>query len=62
MTNKELLEKISKDIALDRGRTEKISEEINDELKKKQPDYDKIAELSKQYCEVIGADEEVDSV
>ena len=61
MTNKELLEKISKDIALDRGRTEKISEEINDELKKKQPDYDKIAELSKQYCEVIGADEEVDS-
>lgn len=61
MTNKELLEKISEDIALDRGRAEKISDEINDELKKKKPDYDKIAELSKQYCEIIGADEEIDS-
>lgn len=61
MTNKELLEKITEDIHLDRREAEAVSEEIDRELAKKKPDYDKIAALSNQYCEIIGADEEVDS-
>lgn len=61
MTNKELIDKITEDIHLDRREAEAVSEEIDRELAKKKPDYDKIAALSNQYCEIIGADEEVDS-
>ena len=59
MTDKELFDKIIKDREFEKSAADVVNEQINAELAKKSPDYDLVAELTKQYTELIGADEEI---
>lgn len=59
MTDKELFEKIMSDHDLEKKAADMIKEQIDAELAKKSPDYDRIAELTAQYAELVGADEEI---
>lgn len=59
LSDKELLELIMNDMQHEKDELNKLSAQIDEELAKKSPDYDKIAELSKQYSYLIGADEQI---
>ena len=61
MTYKELWDRIMKDTDFEKNAAQSITEQIDEELAKKKPDYEKIAELSEQYSELVGADEEIQS-
>lgn len=61
MTDKELWDRIMKDTEFEKNAAQSISEQIEQEMTKKKPDYDKIAELSAQYSELVGTDEEIES-
>lgn len=61
MTDRELVSKIFDDIDFEKKAAQKVSDQIDEELAKKNPDYDKIAELSDQYCELMDIDDEIHS-
>ncbi|MCR5111999.1 MAG: hypothetical protein K6B38_14045, partial [Ruminococcus sp.] len=59
MTDKELLNMVLKDNSFEKNAAQIISEQIDKELEKKSPDYNRIAELSRQYSEVVDVDDDV---
>ena len=59
MTDRELLIKILSDTETEKKAIEGLREEVDAELSKENPDYDKIADLTKLFCEVTGAEEYV---
>ena len=61
MTDKELLNMVLKDNAFEKEVALSISEQINKELEKNGPDFNKIFELSKQYTELANADDDIES-
>ena len=61
LSDKELLERIMADTDFEKDVAKIISAQINEELGKKKPDYNKIAELSEQYSYIVSADEEIES-
>ena len=59
LADKELANLMLADKDFEKHAAEKISERVDRELSKKNPDYDLIAELSNGYAELVGADERV---
>ena len=59
MNDIELLNKILEDEDFEKNAAQIISEQIDKELEKKSPDYNRIAELSRQYSEVVDVDDDV---
>ncbi len=59
MTDRELLIKILSDTETEKKAIEGLRAEVDAELSKENPDYDKIADLTKLFCEVTGAEEYV---
>ena len=59
MTDKELLYAVLHDKETYEKALKGLSDEIEDELLKKDPDYDRIAYLSEVYCKITGVDETV---
>ena len=61
MTDRELVSRIFDDTGFEEKAAQKVSDQIDKELAKKNPDYNKIAELSDQYCELMDIDDEIHS-
>ena len=57
MTDKELLYAVLHDKETYERALKGLSDEIEIEMSKKSPDYDKIARLSEEYCDITGDNE-----
>lgn len=58
-TDKELIELMREENKRDKTKADEVSAEIDREIRKAKPDYDRIAELSELYAELTGEHEKV---
>ena len=59
LTDKELIELMREENKRDKTKADEVSAEIDREIRKAKPDYDRIAELSELYAELTGEHEKV---